>query len=122
MAAAEENILVTRLSPEKSEAVCGRFPESVYHERSRTLTRLAWPVEITGKGTILVMSAGTSDIPVAEEAAVTAGFMGNRVETLYDLDVELLEWGRGEGLELVRLSCLNDSPDFLSFLKKLIEA
>jgi len=87
MAAAEENILVTRLSPEKSEAVCGRFPESVYHERSRTLTHLAGPVEISGKGTILVVSAGTSDIPVAEEAAVTAGFMGNRVETLYDLGV-----------------------------------
>lgn len=50
------------------------------------------------------------------------GFVCDHLETLYDLDVELLEWGRGEGLELVRLSCLNDSPDFLSFLKELIEA
>src|SRR6266851_1665723 len=43
--------------------------------------------EITGKGTILVVSAGTSDIPVAEEALLTARMMGNRAEPLYDVGV-----------------------------------
>ena len=43
--------------------------------------------EIRGKGTILVVSAGTADIPVAQEAVVTAQAMGNRVETLYDVGV-----------------------------------
>src|SRR5256884_2078621 len=43
--------------------------------------------EITGKGTILVVSAGTSDIPVAEEALLTARMMGNRAEHLYDVGV-----------------------------------
>ena len=50
-----------------------------------TLTRQ--PKEQTGRGAILVISAGTSDIPVAEEAAITARFLGNRVETLYDVGV-----------------------------------
>jgi NCAIR mutase (PurE)-related protein len=44
-------------------------------------------VKSEGKGTILVITAGTTDIPVAEEAAITAQFMGNRVETLYDVGV-----------------------------------
>ena len=50
-----------------------------------TLTRQ--PKEQAGRGVILVISAGTSDIPVAEEAAITARFLGNRVETLYDVGV-----------------------------------
>ncbi len=83
----EERVLVTRLSPEKAEAIIDRFPESTYHERSRMLTLIKRQVKITGRGTIIVMSAGTSDIPVAEEAAVTAGFMGNEVDTIYDVGV-----------------------------------
>ena len=47
----------------------------------------AKPIRITGKGTILVVCAGTSDIPVAEEAVVTATMMGNRVERLFDVGV-----------------------------------
>jgi NCAIR mutase (PurE)-related protein len=82
-----ENILVTRLSSRKAESVKGRFPESVYHKKSRTLTLLADKTGVSGKGTILVICAGTSDIPVAEEAAVTARFMGNDVETIYDVGV-----------------------------------
>ena len=82
-----ENILVTRLSSRKAESVKGRFPESVYHKKSRTLTLLANKTGVSGKGTILVICAGTSDIPVAEEAAVTARFMGNDVETIYDVGV-----------------------------------
>ena len=82
-----ENILVTRLSPEKAEKVLERFPESTYEQRARLLTLMSQPVRISGRGTVLVMSAGTSDIPVAEEAALTARFMGNEVETIYDVGV-----------------------------------
>ena len=75
------------LSSRKAESVKGRFPESVYHKKSRTLTLIADKTGVSGKGTILVICAGTSDIPVAEEAAVTARFMGNDVETIYDVGV-----------------------------------
>jgi len=83
----DERILVTRLSDEKAEKILKEFPESKYHERCEALTLTKKPVEITGRGTILVICAGTSDIPVAEEAAVTAGFMGNRVEIVNDIGV-----------------------------------
>lgn len=83
----DERILVTRLSEEKAEKVLKEFPSSQYHERSKVLILTKKPVEITGRGTILVICAGTSDIPVAEEAAVTAEFMGNRVETINDIGV-----------------------------------
>lgn len=81
------NVLVTRLSAEKARTLLKGFPDSTYHERSRTLTLLKWPVKLSGKGTILIVSAGTSDAPVAEEAAVTARFMGNEVDTIYDVGV-----------------------------------
>ena len=83
----EENFLVTRLSREKARGLRKRFPDSAYHEKARILTLVRRPIEISGKGTILVMSAGTSDIPVAEEAAITARFMGNEVDTIYDVGV-----------------------------------
>jgi NCAIR mutase (PurE)-related protein len=51
------------------------------------LTLLSHPIKIIGRGTILVVCAGTSDIPVAEEAIFTAEMMGNRVEHLYDVGV-----------------------------------
>ncbi len=82
-----DNILVTRLTSEKAEIVRGRFPDSTYHKRSRILTLIRHPIEILGKGTILVMSAGTSDIPVAEEALETAKFMGNEVDAVFDVGV-----------------------------------
>ena len=82
-----ENVLVTRLSSDKAREIKGRFPDSRFHERARALTLIKSPKELSGRGTILVMSAGTSDIPVAEEAAVTAEFMGNEVETLYDVGI-----------------------------------
>lgn len=83
----DENILVTRLSPDKARKIRKRFPESVYYSRSKALTLILKPRAISGRGTILIISAGTSDIPVAEEAAVTAKFMGNKVETIYDIGV-----------------------------------
>jgi len=81
------NILVTRLDREKAQQILPMFPASAYHADARCLTLEKQPVELRGKGTILVISAGTSDIPVASEALLTAGFLGNRVEHLYDVGV-----------------------------------
>ncbi len=83
----ENRILVTRLSPEKAQGVQSRFPKITYYERSGILTLINRPPEPCGRGSILVISAGTSDIPVAEEAVVTAEFMGNTVNTLHDVGV-----------------------------------
>jgi len=82
-----QNILITRLDEKEARTIQKVFPKSHYYARSKVLTYLTHPVKSGGKGTILVITAGTTDIPVAEEAAVTAQFMGNRVETLYDVGV-----------------------------------
>jgi NCAIR mutase (PurE)-related protein len=81
------NILVTRLSREKVGPIKRVFPKAQYYPHSRALTLVNHPIKIVGKGTILVVCAGTSDIPVAEEAIVTVKMMGNRVEHLYDVGV-----------------------------------
>ena len=83
----DENILVTRLSPDKAKKIRKRFPESIYYSKSKALTLIVKAKTVSGRGTILVISAGTSDIPVAEEAAITAKFMGDKVETIYDVGV-----------------------------------
>jgi NCAIR mutase (PurE)-related protein len=83
----DENILITRIASDKAEKIKKKYPESLYYQRSRVLTLMPKHVKSSGKGTILVISAGTSDIPVAEEAAITARFMGNDVETIYDVGV-----------------------------------
>ncbi len=87
MIAQEETILITRLSQEKAAKIKKKYVKAKYYPRSRTLTLFQHAPEPRGRGPILVISAGTSDIPVAEEAAVTARFMGNEVEALYDLGV-----------------------------------
>ncbi len=81
------NVLVTRLSGEKMKALKKLVPGLTYHAAARAVTWAGKPITITGKGTVLVICAGTSDIPVAEEAALTATMMGNRVERLYDVGV-----------------------------------
>ncbi|SNB47209.1 nickel pincer cofactor biosynthesis protein LarB [Geobacter sp. DSM 9736] len=81
------NVLVTRVEGEKALAVKKAFPAAIYHSDSRCLTIEQRPVKIVGKGKILVVSAGTSDLPVASEAALTARFMGNDVEQLFDVGV-----------------------------------
>jgi pyridinium-3,5-biscarboxylic acid mononucleotide synthase len=81
-------ILVTRLDAEKARAVSKKFPKAKYHPLSRVLTlENKSPASPTGRGTVLVLSAGTSDIPVAEEALLTARIMGNKTEYLYDTGV-----------------------------------
>jgi NCAIR mutase (PurE)-related protein len=80
------NVLGTRCSPEVIEAVLEAHPEAVHHELARTFTVMTQPPETLG-GYVAVVSAGTSDLPVAEEAAVTLETMGNRVERICDVGV-----------------------------------
>jgi pyridinium-3,5-biscarboxylic acid mononucleotide synthase len=80
------NILATHASPEQFAAVKKKVRKSEYRELARAIV-LQRDLSKYGKGTIAVISAGTSDIPVAEEAAVTADLMGNPVERLYDVGV-----------------------------------
>ena len=87
MAQAQENILVTRIKEPEAKVILKRFPKANYHSRARAITLQVKEIDEVGRGTILVISAGTSDIPVAEEAVVTASIMGNKVETLYDVGV-----------------------------------
>ena len=81
-----QNILVTRANEKIFAAVKRVGRTARFHELSRVIT-IERSKEITGKGTILIVSAGTSDIPVAEEALLTARMMGNRAEHLYDVGV-----------------------------------
>ncbi|MDD2319618.1 MAG: nickel pincer cofactor biosynthesis protein LarB [Geobacteraceae bacterium] len=81
------NILVTRLCEDKARHLAEAFPTARYHEEARALTVEQKPVEMQGQGKILVISAGTSDIPVAAEAVITARLMGNEVEQLFDVGV-----------------------------------
>jgi pyridinium-3,5-biscarboxylic acid mononucleotide synthase len=78
-------LLVTRADPAAWHAVEACVPGAEYHEIARAIT-LKREVP-RGKGIIATLSAGTSDLPVAEEAAVTAELMGNEVERLYDVGV-----------------------------------
>jgi hypothetical protein len=83
---ATHNILVTRADRKIHAAVRRVARGARFHPLSGAIL-IQRSQQITGKGTIVIVSAGTSDIPVAEEAAVTAEAMGNRVETLYDVGV-----------------------------------
>jgi NCAIR mutase (PurE)-related protein len=80
------NVLATRVSLEQFRAVKRKFRKTAFHELARAIT-LTQDETVYGKGTIVVVSAGTSDIPVAEEAVVTAQAMGNQVQHLYDVGV-----------------------------------
>ncbi len=80
------NLLITRCDGEKAELVRARLPEAEYFPRSGVI-RLWRDREITGKGTVAVICAGTSDIPVAEEAMLTAETMGNTVNAIHDVGV-----------------------------------
>ncbi len=81
------NVLVTRLDAEKGRELVTMFPAASYHTDARCLTLEQRSVEERGRGTILVISAGTSDLPVAAEALVTARFLGNKAEHIYDVGV-----------------------------------
>ncbi|MGO8757808.1 MAG: nickel pincer cofactor biosynthesis protein LarB [Terracidiphilus sp.] len=86
MVQAGGNVLATRASREVFEAVHDMEPHAEYHEMARAIT-LKQNEPVAGKGTVAVICAGTSDLPVAEEAAVTARLMGNAVELVADVGV-----------------------------------
>ena len=83
----ENIILVTRIDPEKANIVLSRFPKAVYHSDARMVVLELNAVKNCGRGPILIITAGTSDIPVAKEAYLTARAMGNTVETIFDVGV-----------------------------------
>lgn len=81
----ESNVLVTRLSHHKASLLKEEFPEGAYNEIARAFYIL--PGNHRRIGNVLIVSAGTSDIPVAEEAAVTAEAMGSFTQRIYDIGV-----------------------------------
>ncbi len=86
LAAHGGNVLATRASEEQYAAVAAVVPHSEYRPLARAIV-LKRDRKKHGKGVIVVVSAGTSDIPVAEEAVVTAELMGNNVQHIYDVGV-----------------------------------
>ena len=83
----EEIIMVTRISKTKAIKVKKEFKNTEYHEDARILIIKQREPEISINGEILIISAGTSDIPVAKEACITAGIMGNKVNSVFDVGV-----------------------------------
>jgi NCAIR mutase (PurE)-related protein len=81
-----QNLLVTRSTEAVGNELKARFPEAEYFPLSGAV-RIRRNKTMYGKGTVAVVCAGTSDIPVAEEAQVTAEAMGNQVEVIYDIGV-----------------------------------
>ncbi len=98
-------VLATRVSEEQVAAAVARFPAAEHNLLARTLV-LRQKCEKLGKGTIGIISAGTSDIPVAEEAAVTADVMGNDVVRLFDVGVAGLHRLLSHSAELRRARVL----------------
>ncbi len=84
--AQEKRVLITRVGADHAAAVKREIPGALYHEQARCITLRQGPAS-RHPGTIAVLAAGTSDLPVAEEAAVTADIMGNTVERIYDVGV-----------------------------------
>jgi NCAIR mutase (PurE)-related protein len=83
---AGQNLLVTRTTADAYRAVAESLPDAQFHERARCITLETQPAP-KGRGTIAIAAAGTADLPVAEEAAVTARTMGNDVDCVYDVGV-----------------------------------
>ncbi len=83
--AGQENILITRLHPEAAEKIGEEF--SLHYEKDAHIGMIGEMPEADGLGTILIITGGTSDIPVAEEAAWTAQAFGNEIRRVYDVGV-----------------------------------
>ncbi len=83
---AGNDLLATRAERAVFEAVAKKIPDAVYNDLGRTIVVRRKPAKLA-KGTILVVTGGTSDIPVAEEARTTAEVMGNPVNVIYDAGV-----------------------------------
>jgi NCAIR mutase (PurE)-related protein len=81
-------LMATRVDPDKAAVIRQALPAIHYHPQARMLTAHEIPADPRkSRGTILIICAGTSDIPVAEEARVTAETLGHRVQTLYDVGI-----------------------------------
>jgi NCAIR mutase (PurE)-related protein len=81
-------VMATRVDPDKATLVCDKVAGLEYHVAARLLAgNTDRVVEHPCRGTVLVVSAGTSDMPIAEEAALTASYLGNPVKKLYDVGV-----------------------------------
>jgi len=80
------NLLITRLSAEAYNSLKRQLPQGRYHQLARSLTVIK-KKPVAGRGPIAILTAGTSDIPVAEEAAVTCDFLGNEVIKIFDVGV-----------------------------------
>jgi pyridinium-3,5-biscarboxylic acid mononucleotide synthase len=80
------SLLVTRTTPEAFTAVRAALPDAVFHDTARAICLRQHDVP-AGRGTLVVAAAGTSDLPIAEEAAVSAELMGNPVDRIYDVGV-----------------------------------
>ena len=80
------NLLVTRVEPAVWAKIKAGLPGAAYNEAARTVSKVRSRPP-AGKGAIVVLTAGTSDIPVAEEAAVTSEILGNTTERIYDVGV-----------------------------------
>lgn len=83
----ESVVLVTRVEADKAQKVTKHFPEAIFHQDARMIVWQKTEPAVTGKGNIVILSAGTSDIPVAKEAYLTATAMGNKVEAVFDVGV-----------------------------------
>jgi NCAIR mutase (PurE)-related protein len=80
------DILVTRVSKEAGNELNVLFPSGLYNSDARCFY-IKEDLSIKGKGSILIVTAGTSDVPVGEEAYITSTFFGNKTERLYDVGV-----------------------------------
>ena len=87
LVAASGRALVTRLDAEPAAVLVRAVPGATYHPRARVAWVAERAAERLAHGPVLVMAAGTADLPVAEEAALTADFLGARVERLFDVGV-----------------------------------
>lgn len=76
------SLLATRVDPPVARALLKMSKRAEYHEEARVVAIA--PLKLARRGSVLIVTAGTADIPVAEEARVTADIMGSRTETLYD--------------------------------------
>lgn len=86
--AAPSVVLATRVAPEKAEAVLTSLPQLTYHPTARILTGNDHHIPAgCGQGTVVLVTAGTSDLPVAEEARITLRWFGHEVATIYDAGV-----------------------------------
>jgi len=83
----EKVVLVTRIDSHQADQVVSHFPEAVYHKDAKMVVWKKHEIPVRGKGTIVVISAGTSDIPVAKEAFLTAQAMGNHVKYVFDVGI-----------------------------------